>query len=159
MHMADALLAPAVAGTMYAVSAAAAGHSIYKLRKDDDPKKLPTMAVSAALVFAGQMINYTIPGTGSSGHMCGGMLLSALLGPQAGFLSMIVVLLIQCLFFADGGLLALGANIWNMAFYGCFVGYYLIWRPLMRGRLFGEGKGAQRGRIILASVLGCIITR
>ena len=71
---------------------------------------------------------------------------------------MIVVLLIQCLFFADGGLLALGANIWNMAFYGCFVGYYLIWRPLMRGRLFGEGKGAQRGRIILASVLGCIIT-
>ncbi|MBQ5414821.1 MAG: energy-coupling factor ABC transporter permease [Firmicutes bacterium] len=158
MHMADALLAPAVAGTMYAVSAAAAGHSIYKLRKDDDPKKLPTMAVSAALVFAGQMINYTIPGTGSSGHMCGGMLLSALLGPQAGFLSMIVVLLIQCLFFADGGLFALGANIWNMAFYGCFVGYYLIWRPLMRGRLFGEGKGAQRGRIILASVLGCIIT-
>ena len=60
MHMADALLAPAVAGTMYAVSAAAAGHSIYKLRKDDDPKKLPTMAVSAALVFAGQMV---LPGT------------------------------------------------------------------------------------------------
>lgn len=60
------------------------------------------MAVSAALVFAGQMINYTIPGTGSSGHMC-------------------------------GGLLALGANVWNMAFYGCFVGYYLIWRPIMRG--------------------------
>ena len=158
MHMADALLAPAVAGTMYAASAAVAGHSIYKLRKDDDAKKLPTMAVTAALVFAGQMINYTIPGTGSSGHMCGGMLLSALLGPQAGFLSMIVVLLIQCLFFADGGLLALGANIWNMAFYGCFVGYYLVWRPLMRGKLFGEGKGAQRGRIIFASILGCVIT-
>jgi len=158
MHMADALLAPAVAGAMYVASGVAAGHSIYKLRKDDDPKKLPTMAVTAALVFAGQMINYTIPGTGSSGHMCGGMLLSALLGPQAGFLSMIVVLAIQCLFFADGGLLALGANVWNMAFYGCFVGYYLIWRPLMRSRLFGEGKGAQRSRIILASILGCIIT-
>ena len=158
MHMADALLAPAVAATMYVASGAAAGVSIHKLKKDDEPQKLPTMAVTAALVFAGQMINYTIPGTGSSGHMCGGMLLSALLGPQAGFLSMIVILAIQCLFFADGGLMALGANVWNMAFYGCFVGYYLIWRPIMRSRWFGEGKGAQRARIIAASIIGCVVT-
>ena len=156
--MADALLAPAVAATMYVASGTAAGISIHKLKKEDDPAKLPTMAVTAALVFAGQMINYTIPGTGSSGHMCGGMLLSALLGPQAGFLSMIVILAIQCLFFADGGLMALGANVWNMAFYGCFVGYYLIWRPIMGSRLFGEGKGAQRSRIVLASILGCVLT-
>ena len=160
MHMADALLAPAVAATMYVASGVTAGVSIHKLRKDDDPAKLPTMAVTAALVFAGQMINYTIPGTGSSGHLCGGMLLSALLGPQAGFLSMIVILAIQCLFFADGGLLALGANVWNMAFYGCFIGYYLIWRPIMRSNLFSGmgGKGAARAKIILASLLGCIIT-
>lgn len=158
MHMADALLAPAVAATMYVASGVTAGVSIHKLKKDDKPQKLPVMAVTAALVFAGQMINYTIPGTGSSGHMCGGMLLSALLGPQAGFLSMIVILAIQCLFFADGGLLALGANIWNMAFYGCFIGYYLIWRPIMRSHWFGEGKGAQRARIIAASILGCVIT-
>lgn len=78
------------------------------------------------------MINFTIPGTGSSGHLCGGMLLSALLGPYAGFLTMIGVLLIQCLLFADGGLLALGCNIWNMAFYGCFIGALLIWKPMMR---------------------------
>lgn len=158
MHMADALLAPAVAATMYVASGAAAGVSIHQLKKDDDPQKLPVMAVTAAVVFAGQMINYTIPGTGSSGHMCGGMLLSALLGPYAGFLSMIVVLAIQCLFFADGGLMALGANIWNMAFYGCFVGYYLIWKPLMRSSLFGEGRSAVRKRIIFASILGCMIT-
>ncbi len=158
MHMADALLAPAAAATMYAASAAAAGVSIHKLKKDEEPQKLPVMAVTAALVFAGQMINYTIPGTGSSGHLCGGMMLSALLGPQAGFLSMIVILAIQCLFFADGGLLALGANIWNMAFYGCFVGYYLIWRPIMRSRWFGEGKSAQRGRIAAASIIGCVVT-
>ena len=158
MHMADALLAPPVAATMYALSATAAGISIYKLKKDDEPQKLPVMAVTASLVFAGQMINYTIPGTGSSGHMCGGMMLSALLGPQAGFLSMIVILAIQCLFFADGGLMALGANIWNMAFYGCFVGYYLIWRPIMQSHLFGEGRSAQRTRIIAASILGCILT-
>ena len=158
MHMADALLAPAVAATMYVASGAAAGVSIHQLRKDDEPQKLPTMAVTAALVFAGQMINYTIPGTGSSGHMCGGMMLSALLGPYGGFLSMIVILAIQCLFFADGGLMALGANFWNMAFYGCFVGYFLIWRPIMRSRWFGEGKGAQRARIICASLIGCIVT-
>ena len=75
MHMADALLAPAVAATMYAASATAAGVSIHKLKKDDEPQKLPVMAVTSALVFAGQMINYTIPGTGSSGHMCGGTVL------------------------------------------------------------------------------------
>jgi cobalt/nickel transport system permease protein len=156
--MADALLSPAVATTMYAATAAAAGYSINKVRKDDDPAKLPVMAVTSALVFAGQMINYTIPGTGSSGHMCGGMLLSALLGPEAGFLSMIVILAIQCLFFADGGLMALGANCWNMAFYGCFVGYYLIWRPMMKSKCFGEGHSAQRTRIIAASLIGCIVT-
>ena len=160
MHMADALLSPAVAATMYVASGTTVGLSVKKLTEDENTQKLPTMAVASALVFAGQMINYTIPGTGSSGHMCGGMLLSALLGPQAGFLSMAVVLTIQCLFFADGGLMALGANIWNMAFYGCFVGYYLIWRPIMRSNLFenlGE-EAAQRARIIAASIIGCIVT-
>ncbi len=160
MHMADALLAPAVAATMYAASATVTGVSVHKLKKDESTQKLPTMAVTAALVFAGQMINYTIPGTGSSGHMCGGMMLSALLGPQAGFLSMVVILTIQCLFFADGGLLALGANCWNMAFYGCFVGYYLIWRTIMRSNWFSkrEAKAAARMKIIAASVIGCVVT-
>ena len=160
MHMADALLAPAVAATMYAATAVTVGASVKTLKKDEESAKLPTMAVTSALVFAGQMINYTIPGTGSSGHLCGGMLLSALLGPQAGFLSMVVILTIQCLFFADGGLLALGANCWNMAFYGCFVGYYLLWRPIMRSKAFkGLGaKGEGRMKIIPASILGCVIT-
>ena len=160
MHMADALLAPAVAASMYAASAVTVGVSVKTLRKDEATAKLPTMAVTSALVFAGQMINYTIPGTGSSGHLCGGMMLSALLGPQAGFLSMVVILAIQALFFADGGLLALGANCWNMAFYGCFVGYYLLWRPILRSGLFSSlgAKAATRIKIVLASVLGCIIT-
>ena len=158
MHMADALLAPAVAATMYAATAVTVGASVKSLKKDETTAKLPTMAVTSALVFAGQMINYTIPGTGSSGHLCGGMLLTALLGPQAGFLSMVVILAIQALFFADGGLLALGANCWNMAFYGCFVGYYLLWRPIMKSKLFGSSKGAARAKITLASILGCILT-
>lgn len=132
MHMADALVAPAVAGTMYACSAAAAGWAVKKVQEEDDPKKVPLMGVMGAFVFAGQMINFTIPGTGSSGHLCGGMLASAVLGPFAGFLTMIGVLLIQCLLFADGGLLALGCNIWNMAFYGCFIGAGLLWRRFMK---------------------------
>jgi len=151
MHMADALISPAVAGTMYVCSAAAAGYSIKKVRMDTDTKKIPVMGIMGAFVFAAQMINFTIPGTGSSGHLCGGMLLSALLGPCAGFLTMIGVLLIQCLLFADGGLLALGCNVWNMAFYGCFIGALLIWRPMMK-------HGMSKKRIIISSILGCVLT-
>lgn len=151
MHMADALVAPVVAGTMYLASGTAGGYSVRRVRMEDDAKKIPLMGVMGAFVFAAQMINFTIPGTGSSGHLCGGMLLSALLGPCAGFLTMIGVLLIQCLLFADGGLLALGCNVWNMAFYGCFIGALLIWRPIMR-------KGATKTKITLASVLGSVLT-
>ena len=151
MHMADALVAPAVAGTMGVLSGAAAVYSIKKVREENDPKKIPVMGVMGAFVFAAQMINFTIPGTGSSGHICGGLLLTALLGPYAAFLTMIGVLLIQCLFFADGGLLALGCNVWNMAFYGCFVGGLLIWSPIMK-------KGASKARIMAASIIGCIVT-
>ena len=151
MHMADALIAPAVAGIMYAASGAAAGYSIHEVRLENDQKKISEMGVMGAFVFAAQMINFTIPGTGSSGHLCGGMLVSAILGPYAGFLTMIGVLLIQCLLFADGGLLALGCNVWNMAFYGCFLGSLLIWRPIMRC-------GASKKKIIAASILGCTLT-
>ena len=91
MHMADALFISCCrrydvrslccCGGRFARAAAQGG----ACRTGDGKKKLPTMAVMSALVFAGQMINYTIPGTGSSGHLCGGMLLSAMLGPWAGF--------------------------------------------------------------------------
>lgn len=153
MHMADALLAPAVAATMYVASGVTTGVSIKELRLKEEADKIPVMGVMAAFVFAGQMINYTIPGTGSSGHMCGGMLLSALLGPYAGFVSMVVILAIQCLFFADGGLMALGANAWNMAFYGCFIGYFLIYRPIVKSKMAN-----MKVKLVLASVLGCIVT-
>ena len=102
MHMADALLAPGVAGVMYACSAVAAGRSVRKLNQQPNDKAVPVMGVMGAFVFAAQMINFTIPGTGSSGHLCGGMLLAAIVGPYAAFLTMIGVLLIQCLLFADG---------------------------------------------------------
>ena len=151
MHMADAMLSPAVGATMYVASGLVAAYSINKIRKEEDfKKKIPTMGIMGAFVFATQMVNFTIPGTGSSGHLCGGLLLSSILGPFGGFLSMIGVLLIQCLFFADGGLLALGANVWNMAFYGCFIGS-LIWKFIMK-------KGMSKTKIILASILGSVLT-
>ncbi len=151
MHMADALIVPAVAATMYVASSAAATYSVKKVKLENDTKKIPVMAIMSAFVFATQMINFTIPGTGSSGHFGGGLLLSILLGPYAGFLSMISVLVVQCLLFADGGILALGCNIWNMAFYACFVGYICIYRPMVK-------KSMKPGRIVLASVLGSVIS-
>ena len=151
MHMSDALVSPVVAGILYACSAVAVGFSIRKLRSGDMNRTIPLMGVLGAFVFAAQMINFTIPGTGSSGHLCGGMLLSAILGPYAGFLAMVAILLVQCLLFADGGLMALGCNIWNMGFYGCFVGGLLIWMAFMR-------KGPSSGRVIAASIIGSVVS-
>lgn len=151
MHMADALVAPAVAVTMYAASTLATGYSIKKVTLEEDIKKVPMMGVMGAFVFAAQMINFTIPGTGSSGHIVGGLLLAAVLGPYAGFITMVGVLLVQCLLFADGGLLALGCNIWNMAFFFCIFGYFCVYKPILK-------KGFSRKKIILASVLGCVLS-
>lgn len=151
MHMADALVSPAVAASLYVASTALAAYSIKKVREENNPRKIPLMGIMGAFVFAAQMLNFTIPGTGSSGHLCGSLLLAALLGPHAAFLTMIGILTIQCLLFADGGLLALGCNIWNMAFYGCFVGGLLIWRPLTQN-------GLSRSKVILASLMGSILS-
>lgn len=151
MHMADALVSPTVAASMYLASGLVAAYSLKKVREENDARKIPLMGIMGAFVFAAQMLNFTIPGTGSSGHLCGGLLLAALLGPYAAFLTMIGILSIQCLLFADGGLLALGANIWNMGFYACFIGGLLIWKPLTNNSL-------NKQSIVLASLLGSILS-
>lgn len=151
MHMADALLSPGIAGVMYVLSGTAACLAARKVKNSEDPALVPEMGVLGAFVFAAQMLNFAIPGTGSSGHLCGGMLLAAVVGPWGGFLTLIGVLVLQCLAFGDGGLLALGANVWNMAFYGCFIGGGLVWPFLVR-------RGMTRKRIILASILGSVVT-
>lgn len=152
MHMADALLSPAVGGVMTAVSVAAVGYSVKKITgKEFDEKQIPMMGVMGAFVFAGQMINFTIPGTGSSGHIGGGILLAAMLGPFPALLTLTAVLLIQCLFFADGGLLALGCNIFNMGVCACFIGYNAIYKPILK-------RGISRRRIMLASILGVVVS-
>lgn len=152
MHMADALLSPTVGVTMAAVSVGALAYSASKIKKDDhfDEKQIPMMGVMGAFVFAGQMINFTIPGTGSSGHIGGGILLAALLGPYPALLTIAAVLIIQCLFFADGGLLALGCNIFNMGVLSCLVAYPLIFKPIFK-------KGFSSRNITVASILAAVI--
>ncbi len=150
MHMADALLSPAVGATFWAGTIGTIGYASKKLKAQSDDRKIPLMGVLGAFIFASQMINFTIPGTGSSGHLGGGMILAALLGPHAAFLVMSSVLTVQALFFADGGLLALGCNIWNLGIYPCFVAYPLIYKPLA-----GDGRSARR--ILAASLASGIV--
>jgi cobalt/nickel transport system permease protein len=130
MHMADALLSPPVGGVMWAATAAAVAYSSVKVKEEIDTKKIPLMGVLGAFIFAAQMINFTIPGTGSSGHIGGGMILAIILGPYAGFLTIASVLTVQALFFADGGLLALGCNIFNLGVFPCFIAYPLIYKTI-----------------------------
>jgi cobalt/nickel transport system permease protein len=150
MHMADALISPAVGGTLWAATAGLIGYSSRKVKQDMDDRRIPLMGVLGAFIFAAQMINFTIPGTGSSGHLGGGMILAILLGPAAGFLTLASVLTVQALFFADGGLLSLGCNIFNLGFFPCFVAYPLVYKPIVRGR------GNQR-RIVIGAVLSAVL--
>jgi cobalt/nickel transport system permease protein len=135
---------------MALASGAAVAYAVKKVKDDEyAEEKVPLMAVSAAFVFAAQMINFAIPATGSSGHIGGGILLAGLLGGPAAFLSITAVLIIQCLFFADGGLLALGANVFNMGVIPALLIYPLIFKPLL--------KKISAPKISLAAILSVII--
>ncbi|MCG2703864.1 MAG: energy-coupling factor ABC transporter permease [Candidatus Omnitrophica bacterium] len=150
MHMADALISPAVGTSMWAITAGLIGYSAKKVKEEADGRKVPLMGVLGAFIFAAQMINFSIPGTGSSGHLAGGVILAVLLGPYAAFLVMASVLMVQALFFADGGLLALGCNIFNLGFFSCFVAYPLVYRTI-------AGKNPDRGRIMAGALFAAII--
>ncbi len=150
MHMADALISPVVGGTMWAATIGVSVYSIKKVKEEMDEKKVPLMGVMGAFVFAAQMINFSIPGTGSSGHLGGGLLLAIILGPYAGFLTMASILTIQSLFFADGGILALGCNIFNLGFYTCFLAYPFIYKKIINNE-------HSKKRILLASMIAAII--
>jgi len=135
---------------MWAAAGATLGWSARRIGTGIESRKVPLMGVLAAFVFAGQMINFTIPGAGSSGHLGGGMILAVLLGPHAAFLAMASILIVQALFFADGGLLALGCNIFNLGFIPVFVAYPLVFRPLA-----GERPGPRR--LLTASIIAAIV--
>lgn len=150
MHMADALLSPAVGGAMWAVSAGTIALSATKVSSEVDDSKVPLMGVLGAFLFAAQMINFTIPATGSSGHLGGGLLLTILLGPYAAFITIASVLVVQALFFADGGLLALGCNIFNLGFFPAFVAYPFIYRKI-------AGDHPTQGRMTAAAIVAAVV--
>jgi cobalt/nickel transport system permease protein len=150
MHMADALISPVVGGTAWAATAGLIGYSSRKLRDGMDDRRIPLMAVLGAFIFAAQMINFTIPATGSSGHLGGGLILAILLGPHAGFLTLASVLIIQALFFADGGLLALGCNIINLGFFPCFVVYPFLYRKI-------AGDHRRKWRMVTGAMVGAVV--
>jgi len=135
---------------MWGATAVTVAHCARRLQSDPDERRVPLMGVLGAFLFAAQMINFSIPGTGSSGHLGGGLLLAILLGPHASFLVMASVLIVQSLFFADGGLLALGCNIFNLGFVPAFIGY-----PIYR-RLAGVDPSP--ARITVAAIVAAILS-
>jgi cobalt/nickel transport system permease protein len=151
--MADALLSPAVGATFWLASGVSLAWSARHVQQSDRRDLVPMMGVLGAFVFAAMMINFTIPGTGSSGHLGGGLLLSILLGPHAALIVISSVLTVQALFFADGGLLALGANIFNLGVCTCYLAYPLIYRPLVER----VGKSPSHNRIGLVAVLTAVL--
>ena len=150
MHMSDALISPVVGGAMWATTGALTAYCAKKVREDLDQSKVPLMGVLGAFIFAAQMLNFSIPGTGSSGHLGGGLILAVLLGPYAAFLVMASVLTVQALFFADGGLLALGANIFNLGFFAAFIAYRLVYKRV-------AGPSRSRGRVFAGSLAAAVV--
>jgi len=122
MHIPDGFLEPKVWVSLTAVSAAAVAYASKKVSKNLDEKKVPLMGVIAAFVFAAQMVNFPVGG-GTSGHLMGGVLIATIMGPFAALLMISTVLIIQALLFQDGGITALGANIFNMGIVGAGLGY------------------------------------
>jgi len=149
MHMTDALISPVVGGLGWAAAIGLSAVASRRMRNDPAASRPALMGVLGAFVFAAQMVNFAIPGTGSSGHLGGGLLLAVILGPDAAFLAMTSVLTVQALLFADGGLLALGCNIVNMGLFTCYVAYPLVYRPL-------AGFSLSRKRLTAAAIAAAV---
>ena len=150
MHMANELLSiPVAAGTL-AIAAAGLGFICRKLRQIITPDKFALMGVLGAFIFAAQMVNFQLPAMpGTSGHMVGAVLLAIILGPHAGAIVISSVVIIQCLIFQDGGLLALGCNIINMALVPSYLGYFLY-------RIATAGQFSSL-RAYIGAMLACVI--
>src|SRR5512140_275974 len=128
MHIPDGFLSIPVWGTLDAVALPSVAYIAHRAQREFDHHKIPLMGVMGAFIFAAQMINFPV-GNGTSGHLVGGALLSFTLGPAAASIVMTAILATQALVFQDGGLLALGANVFNMAIAGVLAGYlpYYMW--------------------------------
>jgi len=138
MHIPDGFLSVTVSVVLWILSAAAVAFALRRVNRDLDERRIPLMGVLAAAIFAGQMLNFAVAG-GTSGHLMGAALATILLGPWAGLLVLTTVVSVQALIFQDGGLLALGGNIFNMGVIGVAVSYFVF--TSLR-RLLGRSRGS-----------------
>jgi len=141
MHIPDGFLSTPVWGTLDVISAPAVAWVARRAQRDTQDHRIPLLGVMGAFVFAAQMINFPV-GPGTSGHLVGGALLAIVLGPAAASLVLTAILVLQALIFQDGGVLALGANVFNMALAGVAAGYlpYRLWVHQSRsGAIFAAG--------------------
>jgi cobalt/nickel transport system permease protein len=149
MHMGNEILTLPVAGALGAAAVGGLAVAAARARRDLDERRAPLLGVLGAFVFAAQMVNFPVlPGT--SGHFVGAALLAILLGPHAAALGMAAIVIVQCVVFQDGGLLALGANLVNMA----LVGPYVAWAVFRA--VAPAGRATSRGRFYLASFLAAL---
>ncbi len=130
MHIPDGFLNTGTSVAAWVASAGGVGYAVRRVGRELGERQVPLMGVTAAFIFAAQMLNFTVAG-GTSGHLLGGALAAILLGPWAAMLVLTSVLAVQALLFQDGGLLALGANVLNMAVVGVLVGW-LVYTGLKR---------------------------
>ncbi len=160
MHIPDGFLSTLVSVIFWVVSVIAVAYALRRVGKDLGERQVPLMGVLAAAIFAGQMLNFSVTG-GTSGHLLGAALATILLGPWAAVIVLTSVVSIQALIFQDGGLLALGANLFNMAVIGVAVSYFVYTsiRRIARGRSWGifiGGAAAAWLSIVIAS-LACAL--
>jgi cobalt/nickel transport system permease protein len=148
MHLPDGFLDARTALLTSGVAVAGVGVALRQVRTSLEPRQMPMLGLGAAFVFAAQMLNFPIVG-GTSGHLVGGVLVSILLGPSAAVLVMTCVLMVQCLMFADGGLMALGANVFNMAVVNVCAGYFVF----KLAKTFVR-TGHERGAVFAAAFAG-----
>jgi len=148
MHLPDGFLSTPVWAALDVAAVPVAGYMVRRAQRGFEEKKLPLLGVMGAFVFAAQMINFPV-GIATSGHLVGSALLSFTLGPAAASVVMIAILAIQSLVFQDGGILALGANVFNMAIAGVIAGYlpYYFW---------GAGRG-RKWAIFLGGVFSVLV--
>ncbi|MBN1439554.1 MAG: PDGLE domain-containing protein [Anaerolineales bacterium] len=160
MHIPDGFLSLAVAVLFWVLAVVVIGYALSRIRSRLPERQVPLMGILAAVIFAGQMLNFAVAG-GTSGHLLGAALAAILLGPWAAVLVMTCVVSVQALIFQDGGLLALGANLFNMAFVGVFAAwgvFQLIRRitPRARWSLLLAGFLAAWASIEIASLVAAI---
>jgi cobalt/nickel transport system permease protein len=153
MHIRDGILGPEVCLIAGTISLGAVAYSLRRLRTDLEDRAVPLTGMLAALVFAGQMVNFPLLGLPVSGHLLGGVLAAVILGPWAGCLAITMVLVVQAVLFSDGGLLSLGANVLNMAVVGAWGGSAVY--STVR-RLLGNGTGATVSAAVIAAWLSVL---